>query len=341
MKIKLVKCLVSGLILMLCKSGLAQNNSDLKTPSSPVKSVNVQNLSVKIKAEIADMERNAKALWAHATTIDDWNHIGTMYNEVDSAKHFCYVLGRFLGYPDLVNGLRPNYKPDFSLKTHENGHELRVISTSMTNYASAARQVLTSSESERITAWNLDCPGRHGIPKVYADQNGQKPLFKIEDDGTILRVLGDIEGDFSTKLNEALQKNPKVRVVALGSGGGSVTEALRAGLSIRTRGLETTLWNSCYSACPLVLLGGVRRTVMSPYYELGFHQISLNGRAIPLDSDTYRAIYDYANRMGVDGVFVVESMWAAPPESMKVFTTEEVLCETKVMTWIQRACSSG
>lgn len=340
MQLRLTKHTVIGLIFVLCTNVSAQNNIDTKPASSSLKSANVQDLSTKIKAEIVDMERRAEALWAHATTIDDWNHIGTMYNEVDSSKHQCFILGRFLGYTNFVNGLRPNYKPDFSSKTHENGHELRVMSTSMTNYASAARQVLAASESERIAAWNLDCPGRHGIPKVYANQYGQKPLFKIEDDGTILRVLGDIEGDFSTKLDEALQRNSRVRVVALGSGGGSVTEALKAGLNIRTRGLETTLWNSCYSACPLVLMGGVRRTVMSPYYELGFHQISHNGKAIPLDSAPYRAIYEYTNRMGVDGVFVVKSMWAAPPESMKVFTREDVLCKARVMTWIQRACSS-
>ena len=55
--------------------------------------------------------------------------------------------------------------------------------------------------------------------------------------------------------------NPEVKIVGLGSPGGAVVEAIRAGYLIRARGLETTQIADCFSACPIVFLGGSRRTV--------------------------------------------------------------------------------
>ena len=339
------RCLVAIFIVIFCEIVWAQNHSDFRASFSPTKSVNVQDLYTQIEAEIVEAETAEEVLLAQSYTIVKYYIIGPgVIEEYGSYKKpLCYILGRFVGYGDLVSGLRPNYKIDFNLRTEDYAMDLQARSALAGSYAAAARDVLAMSESERVQTWNLDCPGRHGIPKVYVEQKGADTLFDINPDpdrSGLLRVLGDIEDGFSDKLNEVLQRNPQIGIVTLGSGGGSVVEAMKAGRLIRSKGLHTELWNSCYSACPLVLMGGVTRTSMDNKLEIGFHQVSINGRAVPLDSYTYLAIYEYANMMGVDGAFVVKSMWSAPPESMKVFTgmTDDVICEAGVMTWIKWGC---
>ena len=338
------RCLVVIFIVIFCEIVWAQNHSNFNTDDSATKSVNVHNFYTQIESEIAEMERNSEILWNYSKTIANEVLIGNSGGgayEKEYNRVLCYILGRFVGYGDFVVWLRPsyfNYKIDLTLRTVSYASDLQEISLFMGYYARIGRDVIAMSESARIDSWNLDCPGRHGIPKVYAEKRGgQSPFFKI--DGNRLQVLGDIDDNFSTRLYEVLQRNPQIRIVSLGSGGGSVVEAMRAGWMIRSRGIHTELVNSCYSACPLVLLGGVERTMMSKSYEIGFHQVHSNGRAIPLDSYTYSAIYEYANMMGVDGAFVVKSMWSAPPESMKVFTgSDDVICEAGVMTWIKLGC---
>src|SRR5208282_4356860 len=68
-------------------------------------------------------------------------------------------------------------------------------------------------------------------------------------------------------------------VVILNSPGGSVSEALEMGRQIRADGFETSLGTkdrkdgTCFSACTLVFLGGVRRTKGNNML-FGVHRIS-------------------------------------------------------------------
>jgi hypothetical protein len=128
-------------------------------------------------------------------------------------------------------------------------------------------------------------------------------------------------------------------VVALGSPGGSVSEALAAGAEIRRRGLETTLWGNCYSACPLVFLAGTKRTIWSPYPELGFHKIALNGKPIPNEDLTYDVVMAYASKMGANAAVVFHFMTSAEPSEIFSPTMDE-LCGAKIAMWVQRKCSA-
>ena len=60
-------------------------------------------------------------------------------------------------------------------------------------------------------------------------------------DGIWLRVLGDIDLGFADRFRTALDANPGVEEIVMGSDGGSVRDALTAGRLIRERGLKTTL----------------------------------------------------------------------------------------------------
>ena len=157
--------------------------------------------------------------------------------------------------------------------------------------------------------------------------------------GKGIKVLGAIEAGFTAKLSATLAIAPKAEFVALGSGGGSVYEAIASGKLIRSKGLTTTIWNNCYSACPLVFLGGVDRYVHSPYPSFGFHQISNPAGAIPKGSPVYAHVGAYIRSMGADDRFLLAEMMRAMPEQMNmIHGADERLCKARVATWIQRAC---
>ena len=317
----------------------AQAAIDSKEPARPPE---IEEIVSTLKMEIAERDALATRVFQAGVAIDGYTSAGTAFNEIDIPEHSCVVLGRLLGKSDLVKTLEISYAPDFSTRTTENASDLRIMSNSLHNFASVARHVLEMSHDERVVTWNLDCAGKLGLPKDYIRQEGASSFYVIINDGKALKVLGDIEAGFAQKIIDAIEANPRIEVVALGSGGGLVYEALKAGEFIRQKGLDTTLFNNCYSACPLVFMAGVQRQSWSPYPELGFHQISTaSGEPVPFDSDVYRDIFHYLARMGVEPRFVLQQMWSAPPHGMTdVNGSDDALCTANITTWIQRGCTS-
>ena len=160
----------------------------------------------------------------------------------------------------------------------------------------------------------------------------------MKNDGQVLQILGDIEQGFAARLRTLIEDNPKVTTVALGSGGGYVNEAIEAGRYIRARGLKTTLWNNCFSACPLVFIGGVERLVWSPYPQLGFHKFYTPSGAIPPTSSVYREVAVYVSQMGVSSRFVLQKIFSAEPSHVFVIRRPAELCDSNIATWVQRIC---
>jgi hypothetical protein len=90
----------------------------------------------------------------------------------------------------------------------------------------------------------------------------------------------------------------------------------------------------------LIFLGGVERQIWSPYPSLGFHQASIEGKAVDVDSEVYQLIHRYSVDMNVDPNFVLLAMMKATPREM--FEPElAALCEANVATWVQRLCFGG
>ncbi|WFU04678.1 hypothetical protein QA648_28340 (plasmid) [Rhizobium sp. CB3171] len=180
--------------------------------------------------------------------------------------------------------------------------------------------------------------------------------------------------------------NRKLPIV-LDSPGGSVTAALKMGEMIRAAHLSvavghtwhcsdpeakcnsisaaTSEWNGrvgptqgvCYSACPFILAGGIRR-MLSPYGYLGVHQIvqvqdeiltqdefiyktihgkrhvvdryvinskPLSERRTPDLSEATRNKYaDYFKKMGVDQS-IVDMMMSAPPDKLRMISADEAM----------------
>lgn len=282
---------------------------------------------------IAAVEAKSKRFFDIANGIDN-EYLGTAYNEIDVDKHRCSILGRMLekkketAHLDIPAVVEP-----------KTGHEYRVEGQSLENWATAAKYLTTLKKAQKIRIWNSDCAGKLGIPaSSWIDDAYTNEFYNVQNG--ILHVLGPLTNGYSSRLKKALNENPGIKTVALGSEGGNVLEALKAGVEIRRRRLETTLWNGCYSACPLVFLGGVSRVMWSPYEELGFHKIYTGDfDPIPLDDDIYKLVYRYIKDMGADPEAVVSFMWRAEPEEIFIAKHLE-LCAAGVTTWVQRTCSA-
>ena len=242
-----------------------------------------------------------------------------------------------LGMDRYVSHLKFDRRPSLVATNTETAQALRVIAVSMDNFQYSVRAVVADQHERRIESWNIDCAGRMQIANILIPRTGAPTFYEITDDGKTLRVLGAVEAGFASRLREVIERNPKIEVVALGSGGGLVYEALSAGRFIRSRKITTTLWNNCYSACPLVFMGGVERVIYSPYPSLGFHQIYSKEGPSPPNSRVYVDVTRYLQDMDIESRFVIQNMLVAPPEKMNLIPLK-TLCKTNVATWIQRMC---
>jgi hypothetical protein len=309
---------------------------------SPIFSLNAlaqaeKSIEKRLLEQIQKAEITIEDLRKSANLIDDNHHIGTAHNEIDGREHSCYALGMLLGQEKNVLHLNINKNPIIRASDSDEAHALRVIAQSLENFIQATKYAINLSKDERIIEWNLDCTGHHKIPKNPIPQS-KNTFYQVKHDGKMLQILGNIEPGFSTKLQQAIEANPNIKVVALGSGGGLVKEALIAGQYIRSKNLETTLWNNCHSACPLVFLGGKARTIMSPYPYLGFHKIYTKQGAIPNSDPIYREVANYTNSMGASSNYILKQMLSAEPSQMRIIKESDDLCKFGVATWIQRVC---
>ena len=294
-----------------------------------------------LPGEVRKAMRVAQALRASADKIDADVWIGTMYNETDLPQHTCYALGMLLGLDENVRHLRFDRNQPLSAQDSDQAQDLRISAQSLDNFAIAVSTSLKMSLSQRGIVWDLDCSGKHGIPAVPFNQMGVQTFYEVidTDGGQGLKILGDIEKGFAAKMSAALAQNPNVTFVTLGSGGGLVDEAIAAGRLIRAKGLATSIWANCYSACPLVFLGGVDRHIYAPYPSLGFHQIYTSAGAVAPESPVYVAVASYIREMGADDRFLVSAMLQADPTQMNMINGADVrLCNARIATWSQRAC---
>ena len=277
----------------------------------------------------------------YARSIGFDGHLGTMYIGYWYGQHLCGVLGELVGASEQSQHLYNVAIPP--MESLGSGHEAALIDNSLGNWVSAAEHALELEPVARINTWNLDCLGMFEIPRTAAIRS-PSPNAEIEVTtpphgayslGELaLVVYGDIDSGIYDRFVEAIDANPEVTIISLGSAGGSVLDALLIGSEIRRRGLSTRIHGNCYSACPLVFFGGEHRSMFRSVYRLGFHQIHVDGTPIPFDDRSYDIVSQYLQNMGVDWNIVVNWMLTASPYEMHIPEVSE-WCEARVATWIQ------
>lgn len=285
---------------------------------------------------IVATERKAKNLERYAHS-KGTTHAGTANNTVDLRRHECAILGRMIGKEKVIQHLEKMQILD--PRTNPDPHDALVMSISLSHWVRAAESALKETHERRVYFWNVNCVGWDQIAKSEW-VGGNSAGITFVKDGNKLLVRGPVEGNFYESLKKALDTNRGITTITLGSGGGNVVNAIKAGIMIRQRGLETELYDNCFSACPLVFMGGVRRTLWAMEASLGFHQASIEGKAVPRDADIYRLIEAYVREMKVDAEFVMRAMMSAGPGAMFIPDVEK-LCAPRVATFIQRICLNG
>lgn len=308
-----------------------------ETPAEP----SASDAEAKLLAVAKRRNELAATLRAFANTVDDAHDVGTIYANYGVPEARCYAMGLLLDIPGAVEHLNDEGSPDLETKTWENAYEVRALALKHSNFADVLEAHVGHDPDQLVLEWNLDCPGKMGIAaSARLAQDGIASFYELKNDGKVLMVLGDIEAGFADKVVAALEANPSVKTVSLGSGGGYVMEAMKAGEYIRRNGYDTVLWSGCYSACPLVFMAGKQREIWSPYPDLGFHQISrADGRAVALNDPIYQLIVSYLVRMDIEPRMVLSNMLAAPPHDMSIISgADPDLCDANVATWSQRMC---
>ncbi|WP_282078637.1 hypothetical protein [Epibacterium ulvae] len=284
---------------------------------------------------IQRVERSSKEYFDYAVDVGGTSWAGSAYNGYQFDRHLCAIVGRMLEQVEAIKEIENlDYPP---MNATSDAHDLLVFSISLENWTIAARRAVDMNRDERINVWNLDCVGEMGIPANLFMESAQ-PNAAFDLSGQTLLVYGDIEEGFFDRLKSQLDANPQILEIALGSGGGSVRDALLSGYEIRRRGLSTTIYGNCFSACPLVFMGGETRVLWASPSRLGFHQIYTgDGKALPVEDPIYSLTTQYMAAMGVNPQVIIPWMLSARPDEM--FEPEvSDLCAPGVATFVQRVC---
>lgn len=282
---------------------------------------------------IAAVEKKAAAFGEKGHGLGGYS-LGSSYGAFRMDEHRCVILGYMLNKKDVISHLDIPTKPNLVT-----GDDYILEATSLYNWAHMARHLKGKSLEFQAKLWNRECAGKLGIPRSANVREASKNAFyQLSDDGRTLMVLGGVTRGYSARLRAALDENPRVVEVSLGSDGGHVAEALRAGTEIRNRQLDTVLYGDCYSACPLVFMGGVKRIVWAPHDDLGFHQISgQDGSAVAFDDPIYKLVVYYVNEMGIDANLILRYFNSASPADIFVPNVGNY-CAGNLVTWAQRLC---
>ena len=93
-----------------------------------------------------------------------------------------------------------------------------------------------------------------------------------------------IKEEDADKLLETLKNNPNIKTIHLTSWGGLISTAVEMADIIIDFELDTHVKEICFSACPLLLMGGEKRT-LERGSKIGFHRSSW-------DSDSMKSFYE-------------------------------------------------
>jgi len=269
--------------------------------------------------------------------------IGMMHLE---AEYKCAVLGGLLGVdlPDTRDFRPPVTRRkafDAAKLLPDDDDDVLFAVHVLDHWISYAEGFSDRTYEQNAQDWNLSCIGEYLFPpSARLTTETREAWFELSDDRKLVAITGPFNKGLSTAFTEILQDNPGIEQIYLGSGGGSLRDAMEIGQLIRSKGIETLLTSNCYSACPLAFLGGNPRWIATPAKAtLGFHEVSTFGIAVSRKSKIYRKVREYAESMGADGDKVLAFMMAATPAEMHYPDFVE-LCNSKVATLVRTLCFS-
>lgn len=178
----------------------------------------------------------------------------------------------------------------------------------------------------------MDRPAGPGFPR--SDTVPERLQFTETriDDRPALMLEGEIEPGDADRFDAYLaQAAGKPEVIALHSPGGSVSDALEIGRTIRAAEMETVMQAgaACFSACPYILAAGVVRAV-SREALVGVHQHYFGENtflpafvAVESIQHGQGEVLDYLGEMGIDLRLSAKAM-QTPPQSIYILLEAEL-----------------
>jgi hypothetical protein len=174
-------------------------------------------------------------------------------------------------------------------------------------------------------------------------------LLPLRDGSAAVVARGRIEGQEAGRLlsvvAQAQAQGVMPRTLIISSPGGNLASALELGQALRELGMRTTVGamaqdaagglavtgGGCHSACVMVLMAGVGRSVL-PGSKVGVHSpqthVTLRGQRYVLDEETSRrlaepALRSYARYMGVSPA-LIDVAHRVPHTSIRTLTASEM-----------------
>lgn len=146
----------------------------------------------------------------------------------------------------------------------------------------------------------------------------------VGSDGQTMTLDGSLGMNAAADVRRVLDAHPNVRMIVMEGPGGRMGPAFEIFQLIRDRRINTRVERECDSACAIMFLGGVERS-LGFYGRIGFHQVGFPGmsqgdmvdanrqleRFLTLDAKLHR---DFARKV-VDTPH--DAIWSPTPEELK------------------------
>lgn len=164
------------------------------------------------------------------------------------------------------------------------------------------------------------------LSSIWERERASKYRLTVSGDGTRISLNGSFELGLTKKLNALLQEHPNVTAIVLSSPGGNIYEGRGVAKLMKQHGLDSYVFESCYSACTTAFIAGATRT-LGPHGKLGFHSYRVEADyqvpfADPVGEQNYdRKLY---NSQKIKDEFL-NKIFETPPSELWFPSTEELL----------------
>lgn len=164
------------------------------------------------------------------------------------------------------------------------------------------------------------------LSSIWERERASRYSLTVSHDGSHVSLTGSFELGLTKKLETLLQEHPGVTGIVLSSPGGNVYEGRGVAKLIKEQGLNSYVFETCYSACTTAFIAGATRT-LGPNGRLGFHSYRIEADyQVPFADTVGEQNYDrklYESQK-IEEAFL-NKIFETPPSELWFPSTRELL----------------
>jgi len=164
------------------------------------------------------------------------------------------------------------------------------------------------------------------LSSIRERERASRYSLTVSSDGTRVSLTGSFELGLTEKLKTLLQKHLNVKGIVLSSPGGNVYEGRGVAKLMKEHGLNSYVFETCYSACTTAFIAGATRT-LGPNGRLGFHSYRIEADyQVPFADTVGEQNYDrklYESQKIKDEF--LNKIFVTPPSELWFPSTKELL----------------